>query len=408
MKNAVLIAIGDELLSGVRQEKNGSFMAYHLHNKGIEVKAIEVISDEEDEIINALIRWTGKTDLLIFSGGLGPTHDDKTRYAFAKFLGCELAANNELYDKVLERVKDDARRFAYTENCRNPQAYIPVKASAVFNPAGFALGIKFEREGTKVLALPGVPMEYQAMTKQELPEIFAPDEKTCWASVIILGLPEVDIANKIPEVINDKNLHVSILPASPQVELIIRGKPELVAKAEKFTREKFADVLPKGSKTLAEAVLIEARKKGVKISCAESCTGGLLGAALTKIAGSSEVFNGSAVTYSNEAKQKILGVNEGTLKNFGAVSGECAREMAEGALRIYDADFAVSITGIAGPDGGSGNKPVGTVWFGLADKVKSTALMRRLPGNRDEIRIRAVRFALAELWRSIHNGEILA
>ena len=408
MKNAVLIAIGDELLSGVRQEKNGSFMAYHLHNKGIEVKAIEVISDEENEIINALTRWIGKTDLLIFSGGLGPTHDDKTRYAVAKFLDCELAADNELYNRVLERVKNDSRRFSYTENCRNPQAYIPVKASAVFNPVGFALGIKFERQGTKVIALPGVPMEYQAMTKQELPEIFAEDEKICWASIIILGLPEVEIAKKIPEVINDKNLHVSILPASPQVELIIRGKPELVAEAEKFTREKFSDVLPKGAKSLAEAVLIEARTKKIKLACAESCTGGLVGAALTEIPGSSEVFNGSAVTYSNEAKQKILGVNENILKNFGAVSEECAIAMADGALRIYDADFALSITGIAGPDGGTQNKPVGTVWFGLADKVKSTALMRRLPGNRDEIRIRAVRFALAELWRSIHNGKFLA
>ena len=161
-------------------------------------------------------------------------------------------------------------------------------------------------------------------------------------------------------------------------------------------------------KLLAEAVLNEARIKRVKISCAESCTGGLVGAALTEIAGSSDVFNGSAVTYSNEAKHKILGVNEGTLRNFGAVSEECACEMASGALRIYDADFAVSITGIAGPDGGSELKPVGTVWFGLASSEKTFAVMKNFSGNRGEVRAQAVRFALSELLRSINNGKILS
>ena len=129
-----------------------------------------------------------------------------------------------------------------------------------------------------------------------------------------------------------------------------------------------------------------------------------MSSALTDIAGSSDVFNGSAVTYSNEAKMKILGVHEETLKRFGAVSSECAIEMAEGALRVYDADYAVSTTGIAGPDGGSDDKPVGTVWFGLASKNgEDRAFMKRLPGNREEVRIRAVRFALCELWKMIHN-----
>ncbi|MBQ7593100.1 MAG: CinA family protein [Synergistaceae bacterium] len=161
-------------------------------------------------------------------------------------------------------------------------------------------------------------------------------------------------------------------------------------------------------KSLAEAILNEARIKHVKISCAESCTGGLVGAALTEIAGSSDVFNGSAVTYSNEAKHKILGVKNETLANFGAVSEECAREMASGAREIYDADFSVSITGIAGPDGGSELKPVGTVWFGLASKEKTFAIMKRFSGNRQEVREQAVKFALSELWRSIHNGKILS
>ena len=403
MNSAVLAAIGDELLSGARLERNAHFMAGNFHAKGWEVKRIEIISDDEDEITGLLSRWIGKTDLLIISGGLGPTHDDRTRHAIAKYLGCGLKADDESYDRILSRVKDDPKRYAYTANVRDPQAMIPEMAQTVFNPAGFALGMKFERNGTKVIALPGVPFEYEAMIRQELPGIFAHDEKRV-ASVIILDTPEMTIAGKIPEVISHSALHVSILPAFPQVELIFRGEPEIVAWAEGLTRSRFEGLaLPEGSRSIADAVLIEARKKGVHVACAESCTGGLVGGALTEIAGSSDVFNGSAVTYCNDAKHEILGVKSETLRDFGAVSSECACEMAEGALKVYGADYAVSITGIAGPDGGSESKPVGTVWFGVAGREGVRAVMRRLPGKREEVRTRAVRFALSELWKEIHS-----
>ena len=152
---------------------------------------------------------------------------------------------------------------------------------------------------------------------------------------------------------------------------------------------------------VVENILIEARKKGIKIACAESCTGGLIGAALTEIAGISEVFNGSAVTYSNEAKKNILGVKDDTLKNFGAVSEQCAIEMAEGALKIYDADVSISVTGIAGPDGGSELKPVGTVWFGVASEKNSNAFMIKFSGSRNEIRNSAVNFALKKILQKM-------
>ena len=405
IKNSVLAAIGDELLSGARLEKNCNFMAKNFHNKGIELKRIEIISDEENEIINLLSRWVGKTDLLIISGGLGPTHDDKTRFAISKFLKCTLTPADDVYNLIVERVKNDPERLEYTEKCRDPQSMIPELAEPVFNPVGFALGIKFEKDGTKVISLPGVPMEYEAMTRQELPEIFSQEisaqENYKWTSVIILDVPEMKVAEKIPEVIQNKNLHVSILPALHQVELIIRGQSNFVDEAEKITRERFPDALPKGCGSIAEAVLHEAKVKRVKISCAESCTGGLVGASLTDIAGSSEVFNGSAVTYSNEAKIKILGVKPETLKNFGAVSEKCAAEMAEGALKIYDSDFAVSTTGIAGPDGGTESKPVGTVCFGIASRNGTKTFTEKFSGERSAVRLRAVRFALGELRTEI-------
>lgn len=154
----------------------------------------------------------------------------------------------------------------------------------------------------------------------------------------------------------------------------------------------------------AQALLNEAKIRNVKISCAESCTGGLVGATITEIPGSSEIFNGSAVTYSNEAKIKILSVREDTLKNFGAVSEQCALEMAEGALKIYDADFAVSTTGIAGPDGGTELKPVGMVCFGVASRNGTRTFTEKFNGNRSEIRNSAVKFALKKILEIIRTS----
>ena len=150
-------------------------------------------------------------------------------------------------------------------------------------------------------------------------------------------------------------------------------------------------------------ILKTAKEKKLKIACAESCTGGLVGAALTELPGSSEIFNGSAVTYSNEAKKNILGVKENTLKNFGAVSEQCALEMAQGALKIYDSDIAVSITGIAGPDGGSELKPVGTVCFGVASKNEAKTFTEKFTGSRADIRNEAVNFALEKILKEIRN-----
>lgn len=152
---------------------------------------------------------------------------------------------------------------------------------------------------------------------------------------------------------------------------------------------------------IAKLLLNEAKLQHKKISCAESCTGGLIAATLTEIPGSSEVFNGSAVVYSNQAKNKILGVSNEILNNFGAVSEECALAMCEGALKIYDSDFAVSVTGIAGPDGGTDLKPVGTVWFGFASHEKKFAIKKLFSGNRREIREATVEFALNELLHTI-------
>ncbi|MDR2528047.1 MAG: nicotinamide-nucleotide amidohydrolase family protein [Synergistaceae bacterium] len=406
VSTAVLVAVGDELLSGIRREGNCARLARALHDAGWRVLRVEIVPDDLPCIVEALTRWVGKTDLLVLSGGLGPTHDDKTRYAIAEYLGCGLAVDDALYERELSRYRG-ASLEKPIERSRSTQGLIPVDSLGLYNPAGSALGIYFERLGTKVWSFPGVPFEFAAMAAQEIFPLLSKTTRT-WRSVGIVGVPESLAAQRVADVIADERLRISILPSFGLVEFVIRGEQALVESAVRVTRERFKDdVLPEGCATLPEAVLVTGREKGLTLSCAESCTGGLVGAALTGVPGSSAVFMGSAVTYSDEAKKKLLGVKQALLDEHGAVSGPCAESMARGVLALYETSFSVAITGIAGPDGGSTEKPAGTVWFAVAwwngDEMKSYSFVRRFEGERDLVRERAVRVALITVWRRMRE-----
>ena len=384
MKTAVLVAIGDELLSGIRREGNCASLAWLLHDAGV----------------------MGKTDLLVFSGGLGPTHDDKTRYALAEYLKCGLSVDDVLYDRVAARFEGTSLKEVI-EGSRPIQGLLPVEAQGVYNPAGSALGIHFEKLGTRVWCFPGVPFEFKAMVQQELTPFLSQEKREPvwgWKSAAVIGVPESLAVRQVSEVIEDERLHVSVLPSFGLIEFVVRGEAPLVESAVRTIRERFAgSVLPEGCATLPEAILAVGREKGLTLSCAESCTGGLLGAALTDVPGSSAVFAGSMVTYSDKSKENLLDVEPALLRRYGAVSGECAESMARGALERYKTSLAVAVTGIAGPDGGTEEKPVGTVWFGEAsrtgDAMESHSFCRRLEGDRDLVRERAVRIALTAAWR---------
>lgn len=412
LKTAILVAVGDELLSGIRQEGNCSFLAWLLHDAGWKVLHMEVIPDDLPRIVEALNHWIGKTDVIVLSGGLGPTHDDKTRYALAEYLGCGLSIDNSLYNRVSARYEGTSLR-ELVERSRQIQGLIPEKATGVYNPTGSALGIYFEKNGTQVWSFPGVPFEYKAMVKQELtPILSSPDSAWAWKSIFVADIPESVAARKVHDIVTDPRLHVSILPSFGMVEFVIRGERELVDAAVREARSRFAgDVLPDGCATLPEAILAIGREKGLTLSCAESCTGGAIGASLTDLAGISDVFVGSAVVYANEAKRKLLGVDQATLDVHGAVSGECVESMAAGALKLYGTSLSVAVTGIAGPEGGSAEKPVGTVWFAVASqaglspqgggRVECASFVRKLSGDRDLVRERASRIALSSVWRKM-------
>jgi nicotinamide-nucleotide amidase len=370
---------------------------------------MEVVPDDLSCVSNALERWVGKTDLLVFSGGLGPTHDDKTRYALAGYLQRPLSVDNSLYDRVAERYQGTPLADS-VERSRPVQGLVPVGSRGVYNPAGSALGVYFEKEGTKVWSFPGVPFEFKAMAERELgPILFSHGKEKAWdwRSVSVIDVPESSAVERVPEIIADDRLHVSVLPSFGLVEFVTRGEPSVVEAAVQTLRERFAgDVLPEGCATLPEAILATGRERGLTLSCAESCTGGLIGAALTGVPGSSDVFAGSAVVYSDEAKKKLLGVDERLLKKHGAVSGECAEAMARGALNVYGTSLAIATTGVAGPSGGSPEKPVGTVWFAVAPRagtMESNPFVRRLEGERGLVRERAVHAALSAAWRRM-NG----
>ncbi len=399
IKRAVIIALGDELLSGIRREGNGAWLADKLSRAGWKVECMEIIPDGNNSLSTTLERWIGKTDLLVLSGGLGPTHDDCTRQAIAAWLGTTLVPAPKAYDKILSRYPEGMRKNL--ENSRDTQGVIPGGTRPVHNPAGSALGVAFEDRGTKIRAFPGVPSEFRAMAEQELAKELSP-RNGGWASILIAGWAESLLKDRLAPVIERKELHITILPSPGLIEFFIRGIPEDVARAEEDVKALVpGDCLPPEVRSLAEAVISEAKKKKLSISCAESCTGGMIGAALTSVPGSSEVFFGSAVCYSNNAKESILSVSRDALDTEGAVSCPVAVQMAEGALKIYGTDLALSVTGIAGPDGGTSEKPTGTVWFAVADKNGAVAGKRIFPGDREIVRIRAMNFALDRLWRKI-------
>ena len=401
MKKVLLLAIGDELLSGIRRDTNCANAAWLFHNAGWSIEEIDIIPDELNVIVDTLKKWAGRVDLIISSGGLGPTHDDKTRFAIAEYLKCGLKVDNDAYDIISARYVDPIKHWI--ERSRDTQGLMPTATKSVHNPTGSALGIFFSDKNTKVYCFPGVPTEYISMVHQEFGDILKPSGG--WTSIVIVGVAESAVKEHFNRIIERKDLHISILPSFGIVEFVIRGAPEAIAEAETLARNILSgDCLPRGVLNLPEAILYEAERANRKIAFAESCTGGLIGAAMTEVSGISKVFMGSCVAYDNHPKRTILGVSEKIMGEYGAVSSECAAAMAEGASKIYGADYAVSVTGIAGPDGGSESKPVGLVWFGVCGRQGTRTFQRMLNGNRTMIRERAKTIALETMWRELKEA----
>ncbi len=404
-----IILTGDELIEGRLADTNGSYLAAALFALGFEPAGMVVVGDDRARLTTIMRQALADNDIVVCSGGLGGTPDDLTRYALADAVESPLVVNVE----AMGQLKQFWARLKRTFPSDKPlEAMMPASARAVANKAGLAPGMFVEHKGAKLLCLPGVPSELKQMIGDGVLELFGPPQgKRSFAALRVIGMREPVIAQVLGDIMErGRNPLCGIAAQEGEVLLSLRASAASQDQADRAIQAdvtRIKDLL--GDKVISEdgsgqvQIIAEAlRRKGQTVAIAESLTGGLLGHQFTEIPGVSDVFLAGFVTYSNAAKVNVLGVDRKTLNGEGAVSEGVARQMAKGALARGSADFAVATTGIAGPTGGSAEKPVGLCWVAAASKSgEDWAESRVHGGSRGEIKRRSATHALDLLRRLI-------
>jgi len=370
------IGIGSELLYGRVQDTNGSWLAAWLHERGIDLNGITLCKDDKSDVLECLERGMKRSDLIIISGGLGPTEDDITKNILAEYFDKKITES----EKASHIVSKNYERYGKEWKPEwNHYHHIPEDFDVFDNPKGLAPGLGFQEKNKIILCAPGVPKEFRAMVE----DVFTPwlkmnsDFKTSETHQVVVrthGVPEEMIFNKLAKNLwNDleKLGKLSSLPQVLGIDLVLTlpqdsDKNQVQSDVQKIINQTELKeyVWQWGDLSLEDLIIQTCKEKNITFSFAESCTGGFSSNRITDVSGCSSVFLGSAVTYANEAKMNLLGVQKQTLKEFGAVSVQTAEQMAEGALQKYSSDIAISWTGIAGPGGGTKEKPVGLLALG--------------------------------------------
>jgi len=377
---AEIITIGDEILIGQIVDTNSAWMARQLNNTGIKIKQISSVSDDRQHILAALAEAASRADVILITGGLGPTKDDITKTTLAEYFNVGMVEDAETLANV---TRIFARSNRPMLDINKAQALVPQNCEVLINHNGTAPGMWFNSNGKIYVSMPGVPFEMMYLMEEQviprlkaafkLPEIIHKTLLTAGEGESFLAKRIADIEDRLPP-----HIKLAYLPKLGQVRLRLSayevGDESLQQQVDQFANEiaeRVSDILVATEDIeLEKAVLNAMELKGLTLSVAESCTGGYIAHLLTKHAGSSKVFAGGAVTYSNVLKQRILGVQAETLDVFGAVSQETVTQMLAGALKNFDTSFAIAVTGIAGPDGGTEDKPVGTVWIAVGSLDK--------------------------------------
>lgn len=406
---AELISVGTEILLGDIVNTNAQFLARELASIGIDVYRQEVIGDNEDRLLKTIDEALKRSDMVITTGGLGPTGDDLTKETACKYFGMKM----ELHEESLKALKIYFKRLnrQITEN-NMKQVYFPKEAKVLPNPNGTAPGAILEKDNKIIVILPGPPREMKPMFINHVKNYLAPKGKGMIISKVlrILGIGESYAAEKLKDII-DGTENPTVAPYAKEEDILFRitakanSKEEglkLIEPVKKHIIDRLGiDVYGEDDEKIEEVVSKLLIDRNIKISTAESCTGGMIASRLIGVPGVSEVFLEGAVTYSNEAKMRTLNVKEETLKKFGAVSAETAMEMAEGIAKRTGSDISVVTTGIAGPGGGTEDKPVGLVYFGLYYKEKTYTYRYVFNGDRNKVRLKAAVTALDLVRRHI-------
>ena len=412
---AEIITIGDEILIGQIVDTNSAWMARQLNDIGIRIKQISSVSDDRVHILNTLKEAAGRAELILITGGLGPTKDDITKKTLCEYFGVGLVMNEGALanvERIFMRLRGTLTELL---EVNRQQALVPENCELIQNKNGTAPCMWFNEGGKIYVSLPGVPHEMMYLMEGDiLPKLKATFKLPAIVhhTILTVGEGESYLANRIADIEDSLPAHIKLayLPKLGQVRLRLSGygENEAVLKAEVKTyadkivgRVKNAVVAEKDI-PLEKAILNQMEKKGLTLSVAESCTGGYISQLFTLHPGSSKVFLGGGVTYSNGLKQQILGVKAETLAQFGAVSEETAREMVEGALRNFKSDYAIAVTGIAGPDGGSPEKPVGTVFIAVAN-INKTFAKKLTFGNKRQQNIERSAIAALNMLNTLLN-----
>lgn len=410
---AEIITVGTEILLGDILNTNCRYLSRELAAMGIEMYYQITVGDNEERLLKTLEESLNRSDIVICTGGLGPTEDDMTKEVCAKYFGYELELHKPSLDAMIERFKHMNR--VPTKN-NEKQAYFPKEAYILKNDNGTAPGCIMEKEGKMIVVLPGPPREMEPMFENYVkPYLSKLTDDVIESEVLrIIGVGESKVENDILDIIDSQtNPTIATYAKGYECTLRITAKAKSVEEAKELIKpmsdemkRRFGQSLyATGETSIEEVVSKMLVENNLKIAVAESCTGGMVSASLINYPGISSVFMEGCVTYSNEAKMKSLGVKKETLDVYGAVSDNCAKEMASGVAARYNTNVGIATTGIAGPGGGTDEKPVGLVYFGIYINGKVISKKYVFNGDRQGVRERATRTILNDLRLELLNME---
>jgi len=393
---AEIIAIGSELLTPFRTDTNSLYLTRTLEERGIRVIAKSIVGDDHEHLVDAFRIAFARADVILCSGGLGPTVDDLTREALVAFLEIPLRLNPEILEWIEARF---AKRGMKMPEINRKQAMVPEGATVLPNHNGTAPGLFLEARGKQIFLLPGPPFELEPMWERSSLRLLRSEQPFQRKIFRIAMLPESQVDEMLQSVSSSlKEVQYTILASPSEIEVHLlapdSAATELVSACAEVRAIMGNKIYAEDLITLEQVVGRLMKEAQKKVAVAESCTGGLLAQRFTEISGSSTYFERGVVVYSNRAKTELLGVPGELIEANGAVSEPVARAMAEGIRTRTGVDYGISITGVAGPEGGSAEKPVGTVFVGLADSKETAVKQYSFPGNRSRVRFSSSQAAL--------------